>query len=294
MADYNIMKAVEHAKLPVKYRKQYPTLKHMQDAGFWLQKKYDGCMGIAHITRKGDYMLSRTGEDYTASCGHILADLRAAADKQGSWDDFVVIGEVWHHTWEFPNISGKFRKGEACPELVFVANDILLPAMNTPMSYVARWADLVRLLKPFREGPCYFARTFGSYVWDQPAEHYAAKWKAEGGFDGAILRDPSKGYTVGLVKGGEIVKVKPCLTLELRVSGIFSAVGEKTGRTVWTIEVQHGQQSSQVGSGLPHILPFGLEVGAIVEIEAMGWTPDGHLREPRFKGVRFDKLQPDM
>ena len=34
-------------------------------------------------------------------------------------------------------------------------------------------------------------------------------------------------------------------------------------------------------------------IGKIVEVECIGITEDGSLREPRIKGVRHDKLQPD-
>jgi DNA ligase-1 len=33
--------------------------------------------------------------------------------------------------------------------------------------------------------------------------------------------------------------------------------------------------------------------GKIVEVECMGITPDGRLREPRFKGIRYDKAGTD-
>ena len=34
-------------------------------------------------------------------------------------------------------------------------------------------------------------------------------------------------------------------------------------------------------------------VGKIVQIDAMGESAKGVLREPRFKGIRFDKKKPD-
>lgn len=40
------MKAVEYDKLPVKFKKANP-FEGLLDQGYWLQKKYDGCMGIA-------------------------------------------------------------------------------------------------------------------------------------------------------------------------------------------------------------------------------------------------------
>ena len=34
-------------------------------------------------------------------------------------------------------------------------------------------------------------------------------------------------------------------------------------------------------------------IGKIVEVECLGVTEDGSLREPRIKGVRHDKIKPD-
>ena len=48
-----------------------------------------------------------------------------------------------------------------------------------------------------------------------------------------------------------------------------------------------------VGSGVPHKQEDVPPVGSIVEVVAMDYSSDGLLREPRFKGVRFDKTQPD-
>lgn len=107
MPKYNILKAVEHSKTSAALRKKYPTLADLENAGWWLQRKYDGCFGMAVMRFDGgSQMLSRTGEDYTKSCVYILDELREAADDTaGSWGDFVVLGEVWHPTWGFPTGS---------------------------------------------------------------------------------------------------------------------------------------------------------------------------------------------
>lgn len=239
-------------------------------------------------------MLSRTGEDYTASCQHILNELRTLADESiGDWDDFVVLGEVWHPDMKFPEISGKFRK-RAASGLLFVANDLLPVTLETARPYADRWCDLADLLcVPSDVAAQYIkpATTWEAGRWGGWPNGYAADFKAEGGFDGAILRDPQAGYTIGEVKNGEIIKVKPVLSLDLAVLRTDTAPGAKTGRPVYTIVVEYRGVTSFVGSGVPHTLSWA--TGDIVEIECMGLTEDGKLREPRFKGVRHDKEQPD-
>lgn len=293
MAKYGILKAVEHSKTSAKFRKQYPTLGALEVAGWWLQRKYDGCFGMAVIRAAGgSQMLSRTFEDYTASCGHILDELREAADNQsGGWDDFVVLGEVWHPDLSFPTISGKFRK-RATSELGFMANDLLPPELVTTAPYAERFENLQALLPYMVGASTGVVETFGSYGWAD-AEHMARTWVAEGGYDGAILRDPNAPYTIEEAKAGQIVKVKPTLSLDLRVTGHSVEPGAKTGRAVVTLEVDYRGVKSWVGSGVPHDLRITEVHGRIVEVECLGLTEDGKLREPRFKGVRHDKLEPD-
>jgi ATP-dependent DNA ligase len=298
MAKYAILKAVEFDKCSAKFKKQWKNEDELWRAGWLMQKKYDGCFGMAVIRYDGgSQMLSRTGEDYTTSCINILEELREAADEQsGSWDDFVVLGEVWHPTWDFPKISGKFRKREVCDKLVFVANDLLPPGLTTDRPYSLRLTDLKTLL-PEILGATVVTWVAESIPFDleRTALGVAADLKAEGGFDGAILRDCRAPYSIGLANAGQIVKVKPNNSLDLRCVNFDVAEGEKTGRAVVTLVVQLPDgKFNKVGSGVPHDLSGPETVGQIVEVEFMGCTPDGYLREPRFKGVRFDKEAPDQ
>lgn len=308
MADYLILKAVEHAKLPVRFRKRYPTLESLVQAGWWTQKKYDGCMGVAFIgtDRASCKMQSRTGEDYSASCEHILDELYEAKTDSGQWAGavLVVIGEVWQPIEEatFPTISGNFRRQRASPTLKFIANDLLPAGLVTPEPYRLRFADLCTLLPlmSMDEARCHVAFTDQTET-DPYAK--ALQWQGAGGFDGAILRDPDSGYTIGTVKAGEIVKVKPTLSLDLRCNGVIQGEGKHYGK-LGAITVSYNGVNSAVGTGFSDADRESMWAGAlmstdespidrIVEIECLGVTADGKLREPRFKGVRFDKVQPD-
>lgn len=280
MSDYLIMKAVEYDKLPVKFKKAHPFDGLMAE-GYWLQKKYDGCMGIV----VGDKMLSRTGEDYTRSCGHLVEEVRRHIPS------FNVIGEVWQPPTEalFPAISGKFRRHSPSPELMFIVNDVVPKVWHTAMPYSHRHAMLMQAL-------AYGDRVLPAatyHVWAGPAHYHALEWQGMGGYDGAILRNPRSGYTVGTVKNGEIIKVKPVMALDLMVTDVFVEKGEKTGRDVFSIEVEYCGVRSKVGSGVPHKSADVPGRGQIAEVECLGITADGRLREPRFKGIRFDKLEAD-
>lgn len=300
MPDYIVMKAVEFDKLPSKFKKQHGNVQALVDSGYYVQAKYDGCMGVAEVWPEDlgrSRMLSRTGEDYTKSCGHILDALeRALNNSPRCGTPVVVIGEVWQPIEEaaFPEISGKFRRQSPSPELKFVVNDILPLGMNTPTPYKDRFRDLQA---SFEDDPDDIIRIACTVVPPQALTSdvtgYAIELQGRGGYDGAIVRNPDAGYTVGTVKNGEIIKVKPTLSLDLKVTGRMCEPGEKTGRDVWTVGVVYQGVVTKVGSGVPH---DGKEVpvsGMIAEIECLGITADGKLREPRFKGMRFDKLEPD-
>lgn len=298
MADIKIMKAVEFDKLPAAFKKWHAGgLPALRDAGYILQRKYDGC--FAKVTLAFDRakckVESRTGE-VVRSMDHIINELHdTLCEKYGSWDDVVVLGEAWRPISEatFPESCGQFRRHNPEPTLHFVINDMVPVEMNTTVPYRDRIKDVFNAfggvaLAPFKAYP---AETHFKWPYD-PAE-IALKWQGEGGFDGAVMRNPDMGYTVGLVKKGEIIKVKPTLSLDLRCTELTEVVGEKTGRAVFTITVVYRGVRTEVGSGMPHSFDALPKLGQIVEIECIGLTADGKLREPRFKGIRHDKEEAD-
>jgi ATP-dependent DNA ligase len=280
------MKAVEWDKLSAAFKKTH-SQKLAASYGMWLQRKYDGCYGEAVMSDSGDRMLSREGLDYTKSCAHILRRLRSVGFENGS-----VIGEVYAFNTPFPEVSGRFRRqSQGEQDVVFIMHDLkdqrpYSERLSELDVYEARqWDTEQRLL--------FVADTYKVGEWDGDPLEWAIKWKAEGGYDGAILRDPKAPYTTGLVKNGEVVKVKPVLSLDLQCAGLFTAEGEKTGRDVYTIGVCYRGVLTMVGSGVPHRKNFCPQPGQIVQIDCMGLTEDGKLREPRFIAIRHDKTQPD-
>ena len=309
MAGELILKAVEFDKTSAAFRKKYKDEEAMYRAGWIPQPKYDGVFGMAciHEELMLSRMLSRTGEDYTLQCQHIIQVLwsRLMRVRGTGWHGAVVHGEVWHHELPQRMISGDFRRHKPAPHLVFMAND-LLPmaadgmAADTDRRYCDRWADLEAT---FRGGtptvqvvrPAVLSRSDHATVMTD-----ARAYVKRGGYDGLILRDELAGYRRGLAKNGEIIKVKPSLTLDLRVVGIEEGLGKHAGR-LGALVVEYRGVKTKVGTGLTDLdrLAFwpstgnGDIVGKIVEVEAMGLTDAGALREPRFKGVRFDKTEPD-
>ena len=286
MADVRILKAVEFSKLSAKFKKQYKDELALYQAGWWLQPKFDGCYAEFHVDTRGVPTCranTRTNEPIV-SCAHIMLDLLACT-PHGT--QCVYVGELWCEEPEvkFPEISGWVRRHYAAPNLCFKAFDLLPPGLETTEKYKFRWERLIEVLPD----SMVVHDSGGRQDVNQVAMHY----KATGKYDGAILRDPNAGYKIGLANNGEIVKVKPVLSLDLRVTDVFTEPGEKTGRPVYSIEVVYKGVRSKVGSGVPHKRDDVPNIGEIAEIECMALTEDGKLREPRFKGTRFDKEKPD-
>lgn len=298
MADIRIMKAVEFSKLSAKFKKIYADEVALWAAGWVIQPKYDGCYGEFHVVTetsgvKSCFGLTRTGE-IIKSCEHVI---EAILSNPLVPSNCIIAGELWCDKDDvlFPEISGWVRRHYAAPLLSFMVFDITGIDRTGPV-YAKRYSAYHAIFR---------------HLWTsgviQPVVNIiiepdgfvsprvvASNLKATGKYDGAILRDPCSSYKVGLVKHGEIVKVKPVLSLDLMVTNVFNEPGAKTGRPVYSIEVDYKGIKSRVGSGIPHDKKDVPDMGQIVEVECMGLTEDGKLREPRFKGIRFDKEQPDV
>ncbi len=280
MADL-IQKAVEWGKLSSKFKKEWGSLDNLDRSRWLCQPKYDGCH-VIFDTFHGK-VFSRTRE-IVRSMDHVLEQLPRG---------YVIQGEAYKYNTPFPEISGAFRRHSPQPQLSAILYDIHLVSQfyagRNLRTYAERYAELRDVL--------------GTDVWLPPLfkpvapySETAAAYVARGGYDGLIARDVNSTWEAGLARDGQIIKVKPCVSLDLRVVGWSSAPGAKTGREVVTFTVEYRGADTNVGSGVPHdITPDNAQryIGQIAEIECMAVNPNNTLREPRFKGVRFDKEEPD-
>jgi ATP-dependent DNA ligase len=124
----------------------------------------------------------------------------------------------------------------------------------------------------------------------------ALHYKALGGYDGVVAAKLSGRYVVGAGKGGEFIKFKPLMSESLRVVAVEPAIGIKTGKNTCALVVVYKDQPQRVSTGLTQAevneyvnFPASI-IGKTVEVEAMGVTVTGLLREPRYKGIRNDVI----
>lgn len=281
MADYIIQKAV----LPDAVKKASQRSLEYYGRNYLAQRKYDGCCAVLFTDEAMGK--SRTGEVYPS--------LTPAAEELAvtMGPGFVIIGEAW---WpgkdQFSQISGEFRRMVPSAKLSILANDCLtreeFDAGYSAVPYSTR-LDRLPVSPDYRWGrvACWAPGTYGC------PQALCNRLVDEGGYDGLILRDPEGTWTVGRGTTGEIVKIKRVLSFDLRVLEVNRVTGDKTGRDVYKLVVDFNGKSLGIGSGVPHQIADVPVVGDIVEIEAMDVSSKGLLREPRFKGIRCDKLEPD-
>jgi ATP-dependent DNA ligase len=291
-AKYNILKALEFDKLSAATRWEYGDVRGLVAAGWWTQRKYDGVFGRVAIspTVRGTGLVFTRTDEVIVSADHVLDEIVRSLPSSVLTIGCQVLGELWHPSLPFPIISGGVRRHRASPHLKFVINDLLPFERVTSRPYCER-LSLLKSIWPTPSAPSLMVAETHLHSVD-PIDA-AVRWVAEGGYDGAILRDPDAGYTIGPASAGQIVKVKPTLSLSLRVVRFRIGEGEKTGRPVYTAVVTYRGVETTVGAGMPHLAQVCPAVGQIIEVECLGLTADGKLREPRFKGIRHDVREPD-
>lgn len=268
------------------FKKQHPTLDDLPPDDYIMMAKYDGCLAI--ITPEG--VVTRTGEAIT-SIPQCLEDAAKLLP------DHVIFGEVYKFDTPFKDISGAFRRHKPQPSLFVMVFDAApfddWKAGKCDKPYIERYAALKAA----------WLRTPTASLIVAPAldlgapQGFANAMVRKGGHDGAILRRKAAPWTTGASKNGEAIKVKPVQSLDLEVHGWFRGKGKHDQRAGGITVLYRGVQTD-VGTGFTdrereEIASAGQAPCAIAEVEFMELTADGKLREPRFKGWRYDKSEPD-
>lgn len=269
------------------FKKKHPTLDDLPADDYVMMAKYDGCLAI--ITPNG--VITRTGEAIT-SIPQCLEDAAKLLP------DHVIFGEVYKYDTPFKEISGAFRRHKPQSGLFVIVFDAVpfadWKAGKCDKPYIERYTALNDA----------WLRTPTSSLIVAPAldlgapQGFANAMVRQGGYDGAILRRKDAPWTTGASKNGEAIKVKPVRSLDLEVHGWFKGKGKHANRAGGITVLYRGVQTD-VGTGFTdrereEIAAAGQAPCGIAEVEFMELTADGKLREPRFKGWRYDKTEPDQ
>lgn len=255
----------------------------------WASEKFDGVFCCA--VRKPDGSIgifSRTGEEYLS-----MEHLKPFYERYITDEDFVLF-EAY-----IPNVPQSVISG-ACRDTKKQHPELLAYQHNAVV-----------------DGKSYFMNIhkatlgIGGNCFDMPYVHYikhiqvndlqealklAEEVWARGG-EGIILNDMTEPYQPGKCNAS-MIKIKKVLSYDLQVVDIFEGKGKyagtlgglvcrwKDGKTI-KVSGMTDERREQWWKNPELIL------GKIVEVHAMAESSKGLLREPRFKGIRWDKEEAD-
>lgn len=256
--------------------------------------KYDGV--FAYCLPDGR-IFSRTGKE-CFSLNHISKAVVIAADKCKAvgLQPHVIIGEVYVGGWPVQQISGSFRRqSQQFTEAKLMVHDAITVEdfvngySATPYVYRYGAAKTLAMLagQPFVPS-CRILTEADAYE--------MAEEVIQDGGEGIVLRNPYGVWQAGK-RNADLTKIKQDMTFDLEVIGMKEGKGKYAG-TLGTLTVRFNGHKQDI-SGMtdaqrdlwwadPSLIAF-----EIVEVQCMCLTPDGKMREPRFKMIRYDKATPD-
>jgi len=196
----------------------------------------------------------------------------------------------------FPELNGILNRKYEQAEDVYIKVHDYLPDWNFELPFRTRYNYATEIVDRLRLPEVRMSAILGvsgnPSVWHSHAEKI---W--EFGGEGVILKRIDAPYSPEK-RNFDLMKIKEELTLDLKVVGMFEGEGKYIGTLGGLIVLDKFNLEHRV-SGMTDVQrdmwwqdPT-LIKGKIVEIKAMKRLKDGSLREPRFKAVRWDKVETD-
>lgn len=291
--------------------------KKLQDrdlsTGDWhWQVKYDGCHCIV-IVRGGAVEFYTREANPVLSLHHLVSDLM-------QWPTGVYFCEAWCSGKEFSEISGLFRRQTSSSEtaaLKLVVFDSVsyseFHAGRSDLPFDLRWKETVEAY--FSSPRTHIILAEGAIGGSPSLVELAAdvkRRKSEGLWeeDGFIAKERAGIWIAGAGKGGEQIKVKDHISVDLRCTGVEEGQGKFAGM-VGSLICEYRGKVLKVGGGKltdaerhmyweaakrdsgkgslfhPHNI-----VGKIVEVHGLKGSTFDLIREPRFQRIRHDKTEP--
>lgn len=263
-------------------------------------EKLDGVFAFAVSIDKECHIFSRTGEEYTS-----LEHLKPSLWELSNFSQCeVIIFEAYAKGVPQPTISGWCRdtkkqhlEVEAYVHDILGLDEFIGDVM--PPTYYER-ADFLRFNMTQQDYP-HLHLVEQRHITNEKALLDMAEsiWAAGG--EGVVARPEFAGYYPGK-RNQYMVKLKQGVSFDLKVVGVEEGTGKYKGCTGKLICQDRNGKNIKVGSGLTDDQrktwwsPYGYDeiVGKIVQIDAMAISTKGVLREPRFKGIRYDKTEVDI
>lgn len=262
-------------------------------AEYIYERKYDGCHTVIVIDYDLDVTFwSRDGKP-VGSLGHHIHRLQHLAPGT------VLFAEAWRPFAEFRQINGEFRRKSTQEQLeLHIFDTVRLHEFEAGFSNVPyskrksnAWAIAVRIASSKVKA------VESCYPWE--VSKLAAM--EDEAYDGAVARRKDGHWIAGAGTGGECLKMKNVVDVDLECVGIEEE------------HDKHGNPKGRLGAALFRFEGTTLGVysgfnddlrrtywedpskiiGKIHRVVGMKASGKGSLREPRYKGARPDKDTPD-
>ena len=268
-----------------------------------VQEKYDGCFCIAYRCYDAlegvnhTRIFSRTGKQYLS-----MQHLEKCFDKMfnGTDKDFIIFEAYIPNTIQ-SEISGACRDTvNQHSEIIAVIHDCLTAKQyygNDNTGYNERYSDLKNMYAQYFFECIRLPNQVIAYSY-QDFISFANEIFDRGG-EGVVIKKLGYGYKKGKRDYG-MMKYKRTITYDLEVVDVIEGDGQFKNAVGALLCRFSENRIINVGTGLTKQqrqlwwLNKKLIVGQIVEVEAMRLTSSGLLREPRFKGIRTDKVVADF
>jgi len=262
----------------------------------YVQPKYDGFRGVYLPSEEGFRMVSREGKTFKNKGlpGHFKALLGVS--------EYVLDGELYSHEVSFEELDSIITtEDKVIPkDLKFIVYDCI-PLKDwenevCTISYEDRLKTLRRILnnqvadyKKVIDVP--------NDICDTPKEvkDLYKKYLSEE-YEGAMIKAINGKYQWKrvTVKSGEVLKLKPFKSLDMRIVSIYAGEGDFTGMAGGVV-VTDGNITCRCGSGFDVHTREKMSsspnefIGKTVEIRYLEVTEENSLRHPTFKRFRPDK-----
>lgn len=260
--------------------------------------KIDGVYCIAIATDDDIKIFSRAGNEYT-SLKHLerpLASLMEAThldviifEAAANLPFPVVCGKIRSTTEQAPFVTGYVHDGLTLSELLH----------GDGRTYKERFKTLTNAFDQFDFQGLTLLQMRTVETLEQA--HKIADEVIDNGDEGIVLRDPDATYHPNK-RDSTLVKIKRGLSYDLRVLCVKEGKGKYKGMVGYLQCQWKDGKVINVGSGLTDEQRrrwwseyfYDEIVDKIVQVDAMELSSKGVLRQPIFKGIRFDKTKADF
>lgn len=274
----------------------------------FISEKLDGVFCIARCCMVPDkpsvQIYSRTGEEYK-SLEHLKPELWEIAQR--TCMPFLIF-EAYTPGTEQPVISGWCRdtKKQHVEVKAYIHDALTVWDFVTGHTPAYTYGQRLGWLNGVEWADFHWCKLIPQFLIhsEQEAEEFAQKIWNSGG-EGAIVRYAHAYYQPGK-RDWTMVKYKQGVSYDLEVVSLQPGHGKYEGMLGALICRFRDGKTVTVGSGLtdeqrrmwsptPAFLNLGDDImHKIVQVDAMAESKNGVLREPRFKGIRYDKLEGDF